>query len=241
MPMKKELIKLLKDSIVSAIFGTLFGLLISSLVQSLYNKIPFDPIWIIIVCSLMVTCLVFLVLLRIDKIKDYNDHVIADIVDGFITIDKDQISSFATSLVKKAKFIRVLGTARQDVVDSSHNDASSYLSALEKRLTIKPKDESKIFSYYRVIPTVAKGPLTKHISTCRENAKKTGNAFEICEVPSYDFYIAYQIFDNNNLLLIVDNEEHDKKRDNALCLWTRNKKIIEVFIKRFDDAWRLKN
>lgn len=238
--MKKKIVNLIKNSIVSAVFGTLFGILITSVVQSIYDKIPFDPIWIVVVCSLMITCLVFLIVFRIDTIKEYNDHIISDVVDSFVTIDKEQISSFATSMVKKASFIRVLGTARQDVVDSVHNDATTYLSALEKRMSSKPSDESKIFKYFRVVPTTAKSSLSQHIKICNENAQKTGNIFSICEIPSFDFYISYQIFDNNDLLLIVDNKSHDKKQDNALCLWTRNKKIIDVFIKRFDDAWKSK-
>lgn len=76
----------------------------------------------------------------------------------------------------------------------------------------------------------------KSAETHGENAKS--NEFVWNKVEPFAFYLAYQIFDDSDMLLIVDNESHSGASDNALCLWTRNEAIITAFTRHFDSAWR---
>lgn len=235
---KNRISKLITNAIVCAILGALIGSLVTMFAQLTVEKLPIDPVHIVLFFTALVTVLTFTILFRIETIEEYRYEIMKDLVDGFIKIDKDSISDFATSLVKKSSFVRVVGTARQDVLARKTQEAGKkYLKSLEEKLNRKCQNESDGFTYYRVVPKTLKLPLEKHIEVCMENACRTDNTFDFKEIESFDFYISYQVFDDTNLLLIVDNRSHTGQSDNDLCLWTRNKEIIKTFINRFDNAW----
>jgi hypothetical protein len=235
---KNRISKLLVNAIISAILGAVIGSLVTIFAQLTVEKLPIDPIYIVLFFAALVTVLAIMILFKIETIEEYRYEIMNDLVDGFIKIEKGSISDFATSLVKKSSFVRVVGTARQDVLNSKNRvEATKYLKSLEEKLKKKSQSENDGFTYYRVVPKAIKIPLEEHIKVCMKNAEKTGNTFDFKEVESFDFYISYQIFDDSDLLLIADNKSHTGKSDNALCLWTRNKEIIRTFIYRFDNAW----
>ena len=157
-----------------------------------------------------------------------------------MVIDKEAISSFATSLVKDSIIIRVIGTARQEAIVNNTSDkvnALAYLKSIEKRLD--HDHEKHPFTYLRVVPQNIEEPLQKHIDECNNISNRTGNRFELIKLNSkdFDFFVSYQLFDDKHLLLIIDNKVLGQYNDNSLCLWTKNKKIIDVFCKHFDNAF----
>ena len=228
--------------LVSAIISAIVGSIITMFLQWSIEKIPIKPINIVLLSAVIVIVLSVLILRRIETIEEYRNEIMKDLVDGFIKIDKNTISDFATSLVKKSSFVRVVGTARQDVLTiKTKKAAKEYLLSLEEKLNTECPTDSDGFSYYRVVPKTIKPLLEQHIKVCAGNAAKTCNKFGYKEIDNFNFYISYQIFDDTDLLIIIDNREHDGESDNALCLWSRNKQIINVFINRFDDAWKQVN
>ena len=179
-----------------------------------------------------------IILLRTETVEEYRYEVTKILGDGFIRIYRDSISEFATTLVNRSKYVRVVGTARQDVVAStSLKGARDYLNALEKKLGADCSDQANAFTYLRVVPRPPSDKMLQHIANCTSAATDKCHRFEAKTNLHFPFYVSFQIFDNTDLLIILDNKGYDRKHDNALCLWSRNKEIIEIFIKRFDDAW----
>lgn len=186
----------------------------------------------------LVTILSFMTLYRVETVDEYRYEVMKNIANGFINIERESISEFATILVERASFVRVVGTARQDVVGSRGQlSGRRYLKCLERKLNRRCRGESDKFSYLRVVPKALKSPLEEHIRVCEVNSKKTGNVFSWKEVRPFAFYLSYQVFDDTDMLLIVDNELHTGDSDNSLCFWTRNPAVIGAFIAHFDNAW----
>lgn len=239
MKSKNRISKLVTSAIVSAALGVVMGSLLTTFTDMAIKKLPIDPLYVVMFFAALVTVLSFMILFRVETVDEYRYEVMKNMIDGFVTIDKESISDFATNLVKKASFVRVVGTARQDVIGSKNQRAGRrYLKCLETRLNRQVRDESEKFTYLRVIPRALKPALAEHIGKCTGNSKKTGNEFVCMEVQRFAFYLSYQLFDDTDMLLIVDNEAHTGASDNALCLWTRNETMIGAFIKHFDDAWK---
>lgn len=236
---KNRISKLIGNAIVIAILGAVMGSLVTIFAKLTVEKLPVEPVYIVLFFAALVTVLSLMILFRIETIEEYRYEIMKDLIDGFIKVDKDSISDFATSLVKKSSYVRVVGTARQDVLTDKTKEASrKYLKSLEEKLNKSPTSEGKIFTYYRVVPIKSKPALEKHLEVCMENAQKTGNEFDFKEIGTFFFYVSYQVFDDTDLLIIVDNKSYTGQSDNALCLWTRNKEIIRTFTNRFDDAWK---
>ena len=231
--------KLFSNAIPSALVGALLGLWIQEVVQAKFHEIPIDEIWILVISFLVMTIMITMIFVKLETVKEYQNRVLKDVIDGFVTIDREAISAFASSLVKDSKVVRVIGTARQEAIINNTSDktfALNYLRTLEKRL--EHNSEKHPFTYLRVIPNNPQEPLQKHIDKCMSLVHDTGHHFECIEIDpkNFDFIIAYQIFDDRHLLLIVDNKVLGRYNDNSLCLWTKNKKIIDAFSERFDDA-----
>lgn len=235
---KNRVSKVITGVIVSSVFSAAVGFALSSILDFTIKGIPISPVYFVLVFSMMATLLTFLILLRTETVEEYRYEVTQLLGDGFIRIYKDSISEFATTLVKRSKYIRVVGTARQDVISSrSMKGAQEYLRALEKRLAKPCDDTANRFTYLRVIPREVTGEMQQHVDKCEGLAKSKGHKFQCKSDMHFPFYVSFQTFDDTDLLIILDNMGTDKKHDNEICLWTRNKKIINVFIKRFDNGW----
>jgi hypothetical protein len=235
---KNRTSKVFAGIIVSSLLSALIGYVLSDILKATINQIPVNPIYLILVFSLLSVLLIAIILFRMETVDEYRYDVTKLLGDGFVRIYKDSISDFAISLVSRSKYVRVVGTARQEVVGSKTvKNASGYLSALEKKLAKKSANSLDVFTYLRVVPVAPNKNMVRHIDICNDLALKNGHKFEAIVNLNFPFYISYQVFDDTDILIILDNKGCDKKRDNALCLWSRNKEIIDIFIRRFDDAW----
>ena len=237
--MKSYIKKFFTNAIPSAIVGALLSLWIQEIVYAKFREMPIDEVWILVISFLLMTIMITMIFIKIESAKDYQNRILSDITNGFVIIEKEAISSFAASLVKDSKIIRVIGTARQEAISyntSDKNNAINYLKALENRLA--HDSEKHPFTYLRVIPQNPQVALQNHIAKCKSLTLNTAHHFECIELEpkNFEFIISYQIFDDKHLLLIVDNKVLGQYNDNTLCLWTKNKKIIDVFCERFDNA-----
>lgn len=237
--MKNYIKKFITNAIPSAIVGALISFWVQEVIYAKFHQMPIDEMWILVISFLIMTIMLTMIFIKIESSKEYQNRVLNDIANGFIIIENESISSFAASLVKDSKIVRVIGTARQEAISNNISDkkhALNYLKALEKRL--EHDSEKHPFTYLRVIPKNPHEPLLKHIEQCSNLAQNTGHHFECIEIEpqNFEFFISYQIFDDRHLLLIVDNKVLGQYNDNSLCLWTKNRKIIDVFCERFDNA-----
>lgn len=233
---KNRILKIINGLVVSSLFSIAIGFIVSNIYDLTVDKIPVPPIYFVLVTSLVAVLLTAIILFKMETVDEYRYEVTKLLGDGFVRIYRDSISEFATTLVNRSKYIRVVGTARQDVVNSkSVKGAKGYLRALENKLSKSNTEDT--FTYLRVVPRSPAEAMKEHIQTCSSHARINGHNFEARINLHFPYYISFTIFDNTDLLIILDNKEFDKKNDNALCLWTRNKEIIEIFIKRFDNGW----
>lgn len=239
---KNRTSKFVTNTIISGIVGAFIGIIITTLVDNITFVVTNLPSWVILVVAFFVFCSMAMIFLRIDNYEEYQTEVMKNMSNPLIRINNDVISDFATSLVKKSKYIRVVGVAKQDILDDEDRKAASkrYLSKLEDMLS-KNYESEMGFQYYRVIPKSCNEILKNHIEKCRENCRThKKNKFQVLTANNdFDFYISYQIFDQSDLLIIVDNPtvKDPNKDDNALCYWTRDPDTIKIFTKRFDSAW----
>jgi hypothetical protein len=155
---------------------------------------------------------------------------------GFVTIlsSIDEGSGFASDHVKTARVIRVVGTARQDVASSTGTPAASaYLKATESRFA-----SGQPLSYLRItspqITPYFKEHLTKLFSYSRSNK---AIKFEVALTSGLDVAVSYMVFDDDGVLLIVDNEVIGQRQDNQLMLWSAEPEVVKAFKSHFDHAW----
>jgi hypothetical protein len=136
--------------------------------------------------------------------------------------------------VKTARVIRVVGTARQDVASSTGTPAASaYLKATESRFA-----SGQPLSYLRItspqITPYFKEHLTKLFSYSRSNK---AIKFEVALTSGLDVAVSYMVFDDDGVLLIVDNEVIGQRQDNQLMLWSAEPEVVKAFKSHFDHAW----
>lgn len=141
-------------------------------------------------------------------------------------------SKYAAERVGSAKLVRIVGTARQDVL-AEVSAASDYLRATERRIA-----SGAPFSYLRITSSSLSASFRSHIMTLLQAAKgKAGVRVEVALEERMDASVSYMIFDNLELLLIVDNTVFGSVRDNRLMIWSRDVDLVNAFSDHFDHAW----
>lgn len=239
---KNRASKIVANTIISAIIGAVIGMIVTKLVSDFWGTISPLPNSFALLVAVFVFAVMAFVFNRIDDHDEFRTEVMQNMSNPLIKINKEVISDFATSLVKRSKYIRVVGVAKQDVLGDEDRRAASkrYLSKLENMLT-KDYGSEMGFQYYRVVPKRCTEPFKEHFEKCRLNCEiHKKNKFQVIIADNdFDFYISYQIFDQTDMLIIVDNPttKDPNKDDNALCYWTQDKETIETFTRRFDSAW----
>jgi hypothetical protein len=142
-------------------------------------------------------------------------------------------SRFASECVKKAETIRVVGTARQDVINGE-NIANSYLKATEERF-----NSELPLIYRRITSSQITTPFKQHLSKLFEISKRQGtkNKFEVALAPNLDIAVSYMIFDEASVLIVVDNIHIANVIDNKAMLWSSDVEVVKAFMNHFDQAW----
>lgn len=233
--MKKKKDFIWKEGIITTIIGAILGVVITYFTDNLgISSSKVNIKWVILLFLLALTLLLLaLIFIRIETIKEEQTKLFTDTFYGFRAVD-DDISEFAIRRLKKCSITRIVGTARQESIEKNGEKYSNdYLIALEKKLK-----SNKYFVYRRVTSSnITSQTFENHLKRCKEINENNSNIFEVIYVKQFDFNISYQLFDDEGLLLIVDNLQNNDYLDNSLGLWTENKEIINAFIKRFDYGW----
>lgn len=233
--MKKKKDFIWKEGIITTIIGAILGVIITYFTDNLgISSSKVNIKWVILLFLLALTLLLLsLIFIRIETIKEEQIKLFTDTFYGFRAVD-DDISEFAIRRLRKCSITRIVGTARQESIEKNGGKyANDYLSALEKKLK-----SNKYFVCRRVTSNdITSQTFKNHLKRCKEICESNSNIFEVIYAKQFDFNISYQLFDDEGLLLIVDNLQNNDYLDNSLGLWTENKEIINTFIKRFDYGW----
>jgi hypothetical protein len=162
---------------------------------------------------------------------------IGSVAEAIIIVSANDGSSYAASRIRSAKLVRIVGTARQDVIEEVA-EAAGYLHATEERV-----NSNTPFSYLRITSATLSSPFRQHLFRLLQAPKtKPGIRIEIAVEERMDASISYMIFDNDELLLIIDNTIFGSVRDNRLMVWCGENDIVKAFADHFDHAWnRLQN
>lgn len=224
-----------KEGIITTIIGAILGVIVTYFTDNLgITQSSINIKWVILLFLLALTLLLLcLIFIRIDTIKTEQIKLFTDTFYGFRAVDED-ISEFAIRKLKRCSMTRIVGTARDESLGKNGTaTALEYLKCIEEKL-----QEKKYFVCRRVTSShVVSKEYREHLKNCLEITSKNKNIFEIIYIEDFDFNISYQIFDDNGLLVIVDNLVNNDYMENSLGLWTENKDIIQSFINRFDYGW----
>jgi hypothetical protein len=154
---------------------------------------------------------------------------------GFVTIlsDIDEGSRFAADRVKEARVVRVVGTARQDVVGTAGTAAAdAYLKATETRFA-----SGQPLVYMRITSPRLTARFKQHLIQLFDFSRSTTAVkFEVA-ISELDPAVSYMVFDENGVLLVVDNTILGPVRDNQLMLWSAEPDVVRAFKNHFDQAW----
>ena len=161
---------------------------------------------------------------------------------SFSIVDNDTASFITTKKIIECNYTRIIGTARQDIVEGavnnnihSENVAFNYLEKSKERFC-KGKNN---FHYRRItiknLQNYFAGHLKEILNLAEENKHDAKIAFLNTEFPP----VSYQIFDTDFLIIIVDNTGGEfKTRDYGIAITCTETKVIQAFKDHFDNYWR---
>ena len=141
-------------------------------------------------------------------------------------------STYAAHRLRESSLVRMIGTARQDVL-GTQQAASDYLRAAEESLANRSP-----FTYLRITSSELSAPFRQHLTSLFQVSKaNSGARIEIALHERLDTSISYTLFDNEELLLVVDNTVFGSVRDNRLMVMFRDPAVVTAFAEHFDHAW----
>jgi hypothetical protein len=151
---KNRLVKLIGSGLLVTLLGIVLGFLFNKVFEKGLGNISVEvAVYVSLLFCVTAVILTAIILYKTETIEEYRYEVTKILGDGFIRIYQDSISEFATTLVNRSKYVRVVGTARQDMVASaSLKSAKDYLLALENKLSKDCSDMANAFTYLRVVP-----------------------------------------------------------------------------------------
>ena len=190
----------------------------------------------------------------IDNIKedDLNDFAslkaeILDINEGiddypFYSFEGLQVGNFieimqeAINLIQNATYLKVIGSARQDLMAITDVPLmEKYLAAIETKL-LDEKPGSP-FYYRRITTQNLKSKFLDHIVNCFEISEKTGNQAEVVLEQDIDLTVTYFIIDDKMLVFNLYTTIDIGLKDNTMLLKSTDVEVINQFSKHFQEAW----
>lgn len=152
--------------------------------------------------------------------------------ESIVITNPNEGSKYAATRVRSSSLVRVVGTARQEVLDAVP-DAVEYLKAAEERAA-----SALPFTYLRITSSRLSPQFRQHLGRLLQ-APKSNPAIrvEISVEERMDASISYTIFENDELLLVVDNTVFGSVRDNRLMILFREPSVVKAFAEHFDHAW----
>ena len=222
------------NPILTALFGALLGSIITFVSRnSSLSNLPVSESWIVLLLLVFSIVLYGLFYNKLSKIDEEIEMLVQRSNAKLKYIPVSEISQLATNLTKNAGIIRVIGTARQDVVESKNvTEALKYLDETEKRFS-----DSNHIIYRRITSKKIKIRFAQHLLALLESSKNKSYDFRIKFIDNILPCISYQIFDDEYVIVIVDNQKIEGVADHCLALFSNDLSVVEPFVSHFDRAW----
>lgn len=207
--------------LASAGFGALFADLISEHGRA--------PTWLLFIALVSGGSAATACAIQLYELRRQIDG--ASSVEGMERLSRDDISDWASAQIERADVVRVIGTARQHVLNQS-DAAARYLTATEARV------RSARVSYRRIAPRQLTNRFRSHLDQLVESGARNGGDIAVLYVLDTTLCLSYQVFDERAAVIVVDTERVPGLRDNTVAMTTRDHDIIQGLIHHFDHAWK---
>jgi hypothetical protein len=220
------------SDLILAVLSAVFGVIVATWFA---HQRSASPTWLLFIVLCAIVCLIALLVTKMNEVKGIIEQTVPVGTSKVRIIPAAEISKTAVGLVGVAKTIRVIGTARQDIVGSDEA-ARSYLMATEQRARRQPK-----LFYRRITSGQLASGFQSHLERMlRANGEKMGHDIQIALVDHIECAISYQIFDDTHGLLIIDAPTVPGVRDNASAVLIEETSIVAALTAHFDHAWSLR-
>jgi hypothetical protein len=216
-----DLILALVSAVLGVIIATWFG----------SNRNGVAPSWLLFAVLCVIVALIALLVTKMNEVKQAIDRASPKGLSNVRVISVPEVSTIAANLMPSAKVIRIIGTARQDVV-ATDKVAMSYLRATERRVKMRPK-----LYYRRITSTKLQPAFRSHLERILTAAATSGHDIQIALIGDFECSISYQIFDESHALLVVDSPTIPGVRDNNLAFLIEERSMVAALISHFDNAW----
>jgi hypothetical protein len=216
--------------LILALVSAGLGVIIAAWLSSERNGVA--PSWLLFVVLCVIVALIALLVAKMNEVKRVLDNVAPVGLSKVRTITASEISEIAADLVTHSRTIRVIGTARQDIV-ATDEVAMNYLRATERRV----KGQAKLY-YRRITSTSLQPTFRAHLEAIlKANDGSPDHDIQIALVSDLECSISYQIFDDTHAMIIVDAPTVPGIRDNVLAFLIEEGSMVAALIAHFDNAW----
>ena len=227
--------KLFDNPILMALFGALLGFLITILTKKTsLDNLPISETWLVLLILIALSALLGGLYSKISSIEENTFSLLNQTGANFKIISPNEASILASKMIKESEMVRIIGTARQDVIETKNSDvAKRYLLNTETRFS---KKEHII--YRRITSKNIRLNFANHLLKLIERSKKNKHSMEIKLIDNIEPIISYQVFDEKGVLVFIDNHIVSNISDNALAMWSTEEIVIKTFSEHFESAWR---
>lgn len=219
-----------RTDLALAFFSAVLGVLVTALLTTQNRP---APDWLLFLGLSLVIATVAVLVVKIDDIRRSLPTLIEAANGGVRFVSRDEGSMLGAERVLQSSVVRVLGTARQDIVEVNEH-ARHYLNATEKRV----RQQRRPLYYRRITADVLRAPLVSHLEkllTVSEHSQLS--RVQVALIPCIESAISYQVFDDSSVLVIVDSPTVPGVRDNSFAFISADPNIVRAFSRHFDHAW----
>jgi hypothetical protein len=213
-----------------AFFSAVLGVLVTALLSAQSGP---APEWLLFLGIVVLLATVSVLVVKIGDIQRTIFDLTEKATGGVRFVDKDDISALGADQVMHASVVRVLGTARQDML-ASNSAAQSYVRATERRLRRRQP-----FVYRRITSDRLRPALMDHFTSLLDASEaSSSSSVEIAVMPNIECAVFYQVFDDHAVLVMVDNPTVPHASDYSFAFISAEPAFVNAFVAHFDRAWR---
>src|SRR5579859_7913099 len=123
------------SDLILALISAVLGVLVAAWLTRQHNGIA--PSWLLFTTLVVVIGLIALLVAKMNEVGQYLESIDLKGLSNVRAITIQEISTIASELTLGARTLRVVGTARQDMLPSNKS-AMNYLRATERRAKARP-------------------------------------------------------------------------------------------------------
>ena len=151
--------KAIINPLMLTLYGALLGVFIFYIIKPL-SQLPINPSWLILLLLVLVIIFVSLILVKLQEMDKTIQKCEANDERIFKILNANDASLVAAHNIEKASIVRVIGTARQDIINTQNvKEADKYLASTEKRFLRK-----KHLIYRRITSSKLRTPFREHLN-----------------------------------------------------------------------------